>query len=192
MRFIITGFGPFGRIAENPSEKVAAEATQIVKGMGIDCSFVQLKASIRAVDKFYTDVNDPGNLFVINIGVDASSTNMVIERYGKNIKDFVIPDAEGEQPRDQPINASMKMGERLENKVDVPGLAARLPGKFEPNEDAGEYVCNYCYFNALEAVGKKVKGALFVHIPIFKVIDLKTQAQNVADLVQVLNEHYSQ
>ena len=187
MRFIITGFGPFSSIKENPSEKVAAEATEILKGMGIDCSFVQLTASIRSVDKFYADVNDPADLFVINIGVDASLRKMVIERYGKNIKDFVIPDAEGEQPRNQPIDASMKMGERLENKVDVPVLASQLPGKFDPNEDAGEYVCNYCYFTALESVGKKVKGALFVHVPLFRVIDLKTQAQNVADLVSLLN-----
>ena len=79
MRFIITGFGPFSSIKENPSEKVAAEATEILKGMGIDCSFVQLTASIRSVDKFYADVNDPADLFV-KVGIAADNTILITNK----------------------------------------------------------------------------------------------------------------
>lgn len=192
MRFVITGFGPFGRVAENPSEVTAEIACKRLREAGINCEAVHLKASIRSVDSFYEGVNDPSELFVIHIGVDASSKGLVIERYGRNILDFPIPDAESAQPRESRIDETLKYDEKVENTLNVPEIVDQLGGGFGVSEDAGTYVCNYCYFKALQFVGKKTKGAFFVHVPLFQCVGSEEQGALVARLVEHINKHFSQ
>ena len=56
------------------------------------------------------------------------------------------------------------------------------------SEDAGEYICNYMYYRALEACcNLRAKGinctALFLHVPNFKNIDEDTQHQFLDSLI---------
>ena len=191
MRFIITGFGPFGSVKVNPSAQTAEKAAEKLAESGIQCDFKQLVASINSVDRFYNELPDGSDIFVVHIGVDAASRQMVIERYGRNIIDFPIPDAEGAQPTATRIDVKMGLDQKIENKINIPELVDQLHGAFSVSEDAGSYVCNYSFFKGLSAVGTKVTGCVFVHVPMFSRVDLEAQTKNIVDLVTILNKQFT-
>lgn len=50
--------------------------------------------------------------------------------------------------------------------------------------NAGRFVCNYVYYHSLRFAEKKGQKSLFVHVPLFSVIDEDTQLQFVASLFE--------
>lgn len=52
--------------------------------------------------------------------------------------------------------------------------------------DAGRFVCNYVYFHSLRQAQKNGVRSLFVHVPMFVVINEERQLQFIAALLKVL------
>ena len=69
MKFIITGFGPFGQITSNPSRIIANEVVQQLNNSKmVEAEFVDLKASINDVEHFYSNLSNSEDVFVLHIG----------------------------------------------------------------------------------------------------------------------------
>jgi len=52
--------------------------------------------------------------------------------------------------------------------------------------DAGRFVCNYVYYHSLRQAQKNGVKSLFVHVPMFVVINEERQLQFIAALLKVL------
>lgn len=185
MKYFITGFGPFGNISENPSQVIASKAASTLYESGFDICYELLEVSTVSVDDFHNRVND-SDTFVIHIGVNASLNTMVLESQAQNIMNFRIPDARGLAPMNVPITHDLPPSENVENPLDVRSLVTSLSDQFKLSCNAGSYICNYAYFRALQNVGKKIKGCLFVHIPVFKRINIEQQVSNITSLIREL------
>ena len=183
MTIHLTGFGKFGNIEDNPTmhharfieenldklgPPVAIDHIQIVGVSMEDCedSLQQIRQKIEA--------SDSSHHLILNMGVAAGRKNICLERIARNIADFRIPDMRGNKPRNQPICKDLSVDDccmttlELENAID-----SLNDDKICISDDAGEYICNYMFYRALETAkslctdGRKCH-AMFLHMPAFK------------------------
>lgn len=188
MKFIITGFTPFGGLSYNPAESTAREASKKLSNQGFDVTYTPLNVSIPDVLEFYATTMPITSLFVLHIGCDASAYKMKIEYKGHNRANFSIPDSEGFQPFNKPIDDKYPLDHTLTNKIDVPALVNSMPTQFDLSNDAGNYICNYIYYTGLGYVGDRTVGCLFVHVPLYDQVEEETQIQNIVDLVNKISK----
>lgn len=105
---LITGFGPFGGDAENPSRQSASLAVQLLNSAGITASFLEVpvvfasagKVVLAEVDRLKQhDTVDA----VVCVGVASNRPTMNLETTAVNCQQARIPDNEGNQPRGTPV-----------------------------------------------------------------------------------------
>ena len=167
MKILVTGFDPFGGEKVNPAfaavkmlpDKIAG--AEIIK-MEIPTVFSK---SWRAVEdgirKYDPDV-------VVNVGQAGGRAHVTIEQVGINLADARIPDNDGEQPLNQPLQpdgdtayfATIPVRAMVQN-VRSHGLPCSI------SYTAGTYVCNCVMYNVLYLAAKKYHGlkAGFIHVP---------------------------
>ena len=181
MKIIITGFGPFGSIKENPASIVAEKVAQALRAKNVNIVFKQIITSIEDVLDFYNNLNEK-NVFVVHVGVYDSSLKPQIETQGHNLADFPIPDVHGNQPRTQKIVKNLELGQAINQCFDFKTI---IPPDtdIEYSTDAGDYICNYCFVQALMNVGKKTVGATFIHIPSFTEYSLEKSVETLSKVV---------
>ena len=185
MKIIITGFGPFGSIKENPASVVAKAVANNMRQRKIQIQFQQIQTSIQDVLDFYQKLNEK-DVFVIHIGVYDGSHKPQIETKAHNIADFGIPDVRGNQPKRQKIIKTLELGAVIPQCFDFKTI---LPQNIDINysDDAGEYICNYCFVHALENVGKKTVGTTFIHIPNFNNYPFEKSVEVISNFVMAIN-----
>ena len=186
MKFIITGFGPFGSFTVNPASQVAEAVAQNLRKQKIEIEFVQILTSIQDVLQFYDTIKE--NVFVIHIGLYDGSEKPQIETLGHNLADFSIPDVRGNQPRRQKIIKSMELRQAIPQCFDFktildPGLDLNY------STDAGNYICNYCFVQGLQNVGKKISGTTFIHIPSLQDYSLEKSMSVISQVILAINAH---
>jgi pyrrolidone-carboxylate peptidase len=186
MKVILTGFGPFGLVTENPSDVVARQATEILVSKGVNCEVKPLEVSVGCVLEFYSSIPADLNVFVLHLGLDATDSVMKVEKIGRNFVNFVRPDIRGVHLSSQKVSEAFDLNYRFENPLDFDHLIAQLGDKFNISTDAGEYICNYIYFIGLTHVGTKIGGCLFAHVPAFKIIACEEQVARVVTLVEAI------
>ena len=168
MRYLITGFEPFGGESINSSkETVNAVASdefdhiEIVSGL-LPVSFKRSGITIcELIDESEPDV-------VIMLGQSGKSDSVKIERIAVNLMDAKKPDNDGYTPDEEFILIdgpsayfSSLPVKHLQNQLVKSGVPA------EVSNTAGLYVCNTTYFAALHhitATGRNTK-AVFIHLP---------------------------
>ena len=187
MKIIITGFGPFGSIKENPASIVAQKVAQALCSQKVQIQFKQILTSIEDVLDFYDKLNEK-DVFVVHVGVYDSSLKPQIETLGHNLADFAIPDVRGNQPRRQKIIKEMELGQAINQCFDFKTI---IPPDTDINysKDAGDYICNYCFVQALKNVGKKTVGATFIHIPSFTEYPLEKCVDTVSKVVLAISQN---
>jgi pyrrolidone-carboxylate peptidase len=112
----LTGFGKFGKQLQNPTSKLS-EAIQTVlakdpiENLKIHRNYV-ITVSIEHCDEALNDIyrqvneilsiesNQNKKVLVIHFGVYKGCGSFQLEMQGRNIKNFGIPDENGNQPRD--------------------------------------------------------------------------------------------
>ncbi len=170
-RFLLSGFGPFGRIEVNPSETIVRRLT--------DFETVVLPVSYRAVDEFVRDCGLKSGDRWLMLGVCANCNRLRVERCARNaVSD--LPDVEGEvrgKGRIDEFSPPMVRGSLF--------YRMRLPkGPFVNSDSAGEYLCNYLYFaGATRLQGVRVG---FLHVPTFDSIPKSEQLAAVSCLAMKL------
>jgi pyroglutamyl-peptidase len=181
---------------QNPTSKLS-EAVQTIlekdpiENLKIHKNYV-ITVSIEHCDEALNDIyrqvneilsiesNQNKKVLVIHFGVYKGCGSFQLEIQGRNIKNFGIPDENGNQPRDECIDNKMKLDDKLKTCLDLDSICSNLLAKGHKvclSESAGEYICNYTYFSSLvsrerHAVDIKDRVfTLFCHVPDFDEIN---------------------
>jgi pyroglutamyl-peptidase len=168
MRVLLVGFGPFPDAPFNPSavlvKMLARRRRPAFAGIGRATRvFATTYASVdRELPKLFTD--DPD--IILMFGLAGRRRHLCIETQARNAVSVLHPDAAGHRPTRIVIAAGGPASLRgkahfseLLGAVRARGFPARL------SRDAGRYLCNYAYWQALERARSGQPLVQFVHIP---------------------------
>lgn len=206
----VTGFKKFHGVSDNPTEtivrnlKAYLENEGLPKGLVLGSCTVLETAGEGAVETLYKtlnsainskdpELNDPGKIIWLHLGVNSGATQFAIERQAVNEATFRCPDEMGWKPQKVPIiEKDGDICKTRQTTLPVEDIRSALDseevykGKVVTSDDAGRFVCNYVYYHSLSFAEKNGTKSLFVHVPLFTTIDEKTQMRFVASLLEVL------
>ncbi len=167
MRTLLTGFGPFGEVVNNPSARIVAHFEQ-VGAPGHELTTRLLPVSYARAEREIRGLLTTGRFDgAVLLGVAAREPQLRLEQLGC-WQPGKRPDSDG----DTAASAERHPGApdryratvELEPLVEVlasDGLPARL------SDDAGSYVCNHTYYTALHAIAAHglPTRCFFLHLP---------------------------
>ena len=165
-RVLITGFGPFPGVAENPSAWLAETVAAAAAPAGCMLYRAVLPTEWHAVASraaYFHQAIRPR--LMIHFGMQTEATEIQLECRAHNQIDQ-RPDAAGSHPgRHDVISGGSDM---LETWLPVDALVARLQDEQIPasaSQFCGRYLCNDLYFRSLHWAEQNGSDALFVHVP---------------------------
>lgn len=172
MRVFVTGFGPFGDIGDNPSAVLA-------RGCGRPHRV--LRVAYAAVEEALADLQSEPFDALLMIGVAAGAERMRLEsvahnRIGKHA------DVEGVVAGPGPIDPRAPF--QLHGGLWEPGCELAEADPIGVTTDAGDYLCNYLYFRAIQAFPERRIG--FLHVPTFETLPEATQSEVLSRVLRVL------
>ncbi|WP_457752845.1 pyroglutamyl-peptidase I [Thermococcus sp.] len=168
MKVLVTGFEPFGGDDKNSTEMIA----KTFNGRTIDGAQIigkVLPVSVkRAGPKLEQILNELKPDVVINLGLAPTYSNIAVERVALNILDARIPDNDGYQPIDEPIEKDAPIAYFA--TLPVRAIVKELKDNGIPamiSYSAGTYLCNYVMFKTLHysKLHGYLKKAGFIHVP---------------------------
>lgn len=165
-RVLLTGFGPFPGVAQNPSGRLAESlAAQSPRANWALHGHV-LPTEWAAVTDLTPQLHDDLQPHVmIHFGVSESAEAIRVERSAHN-RALRRADAKGALPTASAISADGQ--HRLDTRLPVNALAAHLRKRGHPanaSRSCGRYLCNFLYYRSLEWAAREDRDALFVHVP---------------------------
>jgi len=165
-RVLLTGFGPFPGVSENPSGWLA-ETLAGTQSHAWDLHSAVLPTEWDAVAALAPRLHAELQPHVmIHFGVSARSTGLQIERVAHNDAE-PRADARGAKPDCRTIAADGVA--RLETRLPVNALAAHLRAQghaARASQSCGRYLCNFLYYQSLAWAHREGGDALFVHVPL--------------------------
>ena len=201
----LTGFDSFISEQTNPT-------TEIVPLISIDSKNIQikdrtiLKSSIGSIHDYVTKIstfkpqtpipqpNTKTLTLLISLNVHKPINKIYIEECYYNRADFNYPDAEGNQPLNQPINSNYPLDHQFYTKLDVYHLNQTLQKNGRDvslSFDPGRYVCNYIYcYAGLAMRDREDFYNVFVHVPPLEVMPLMEQVETIQDIIRGVGDRY--
>ena len=170
---LLTGFGPFGSVANNPTERLVRHfANETVSGLAIatcalPTSFARSKGAFRAALDAGGRNGQPFEI-VLMLGVAAGSAGWRVETQGLNWDAPAIPDVDGFCPSGGKIVADgsahlpIKLPpQAMLSAIEAIGLPVTL------SDSAGQYLCNHLLYTALHLAQTRrlPLRAGFLHVP---------------------------
>lgn len=149
MKILVSGFEPFGGDHENPSMTLLPWLESRVlpfelKTVLLPVSFQNGYATLqKTINEFHPDI-------VIATGFAKNRTEITVEKIGINWMDARIPDNDGFQPMQTPIDPQGPDGlfARLPlSQMVAASMSVGVPAKISTT--AGEYVCNHVLYSLL-------------------------------------------
>lgn len=175
MRILITGFGPFGRIADNPSARLAELSGHDFEL--IDVAYDSVDTLLAGLDPERFDV-------LLLIGVDSQGEVLKPELHARNWCGKK-PDVKGlcpvgpiEEGSPFILNSTLWSDDLLSTVEVDPDL--------QPSRDAGDYLCNYVYYRALQYFPQKRVG--FLHIPPFEKVPREQQVEVLGRILKQIKD----
>jgi pyroglutamyl-peptidase len=165
VRVLITGFGPFPGAPFNPSAALAKALARRRRPAlaGIERAthvFATTYASVdRELPKLFAQKPD----IVLMFGVAGRRHQLCIETRARNAVSLLFPDASGRKPHHGVIKLHGPAA--LTGNAPFASLAGAAGTKARLSRDAGNYLCNYIFWRALEQVRGTRPLVQFVHIP---------------------------
>jgi len=167
MRVLITGFGPFPGAPFNPS-------AQLVKALlrrrrpaldGVEFGAHVFATTYAAVDGNLSKLLAQQPDVILLFGLAGRRRHLCIEMRARNAVSQIFPDADGHKPRHDVITPGAPVS--LQGNAPFMRLLRAARGRFPArlSRDAGTYLCNYVYWQALQRTGKGRPLVQFVHIP---------------------------
>jgi pyroglutamyl-peptidase len=166
-RVLITGFGPFPGVADNPSAWLVETLAKREQAPEFKLETRVLPTeweAIALIPRLYRALQPH---VMIHFGVSERSASFRIERSAHN---HVLPrtDAREVAPQARKIHASG--ASRFDTTFPAAKLAAHLRKSGLPaitSRSAGTYLCNFLYYHSLEWAYRQetVPLVIFVHIP---------------------------
>ena len=167
MKTLVTGFDPFGGETVNPAYEAVKLLPDTIGGAQIFKLEIPTVFSLsgpaveEGIKKYQPDV-------VLCVGQAGGRASISVEKVAINFVDARIPDNNGEQPLDEPLQAdgpaayfsTLPVKAMLQHVKDA-GLPCYL------SFTAGTYVCNSIMYNVLYMCEKRYPGirAGFIHVP---------------------------
>lgn len=170
-RTLVTGFGPFGSFATNPSSLLAAECGR---------PFQILEVNYAAVDRFLSELPAESFDLLVMLGVAGQSQRMRFELTARNCVG-ATPDVRGVILGPGPIDPAAPPQFSLS-----PSQAMLANEHWESSFDAGEYLCNYIYFRANQRF--PAKRLHFIHVPPFEAIPPDIQLAELGRMLASLEQ----
>lgn len=167
MKILVTGFDPFGGESVNPAYEAVKLLPDKIKGaeivkLEIPTVFSKSGPAVEAgIKEHKPDV-------VINVGQAGGRASVTIEKVAINFADARIPDNDGEQPIDEPLQADGDTAYFATIPVKAMMQNVRKHGlPCSVSYTAGTYVCNSIMYNVLYMCSKRYPGirAGFIHVP---------------------------
>jgi pyrrolidone-carboxylate peptidase len=184
---LVSGFGAFERVIENPSWAIA-RALQRRPPPGLKVEAVELPVSFARApavwDRFRRSLRRRPAFFLA-LGVSKEAP-FRLERFGQpRLKHVRRPDVDGGLPRQ-----FSRRGPGLECVLDLARLAHDLPCepgvRVRVSRTAGGYVCERMSHHVLARGRKEHVPALFLHVPPLRCVPLETQIRIVRRWLTVL------
>ncbi len=186
-RILLTCFGPFGKVQENPSEQVVRQFDSI------DLDGVELKTLILpvtfqdAIAEMHRCLRMDGPFdYVLSLGVATKRTCISLERRALNKKH----DSSNLGSPDSPVveNAPdcyfttlpiSRLKRCVSNATDVP---------IRISDNAGSFVCNALFFVTLHeiAIRQLATKCGFIHVPPLQIISLEDMLCSVKAVLKLL------
>ncbi|GAB6102552.1 pyroglutamyl-peptidase I [Thermococcus atlanticus] len=168
MKVLVTGFEPFGGDDKNPTEIISKTLNgRNIHGAQITGKVlpVSVKRAGPELEQILEDVKPD---IVINLGLAPTYSNIAVERVALNILDARIPDNDGYQPIDEPIEKDAPAAYFA--TLPVRAIVKELRDNGIPaviSYSAGTYLCNYIMFKTLHysKLHGYPKKAGFIHVP---------------------------
>lgn len=161
---LITAFEPFPGVPENPTETLLRSLAQSDDDVLAGARHLVLPTRYHVAPATLLDALDLEASAVIMTGYSNRATGLTLESRSTSAFLPDRPDSSGYCP----VSEDGPMITRA-TQVDLPALVARLTSEGLPAEisdDAGSYVCNHVYHEALGGpCGSDGIPGLFVHIP---------------------------
>lgn len=167
MKVLITGFDPFGGEKVNPAYEAVKLLPDTIAGaeiikLEIPTVFSKSGPAVEAgIQAHHPDV-------VLNIGQAGGRSCVTVEQVAINLAEARIPDNNGEQPADEPLQeggptayfATIPVKAIVKNVRDH-GIPCHI------SYSAGTYVCNCVMYNVLHMAATKYPNirAGFIHVP---------------------------
>lgn len=163
-RLLITGFGPFPGVPDNPSGRLARRLAAMphlrrILGQAPDC--LVLETRWGALDTHLAPALARKPDAVLMIGVAARRTRVCVEVRAFNRISRLFPDAGGQVGQRLAFEPGGPAWRRSSAAVGVRIALRRAGLDAAASRDAGRYLCNGSYFRVL-AEGCP---AVFLHIP---------------------------
>jgi len=162
---LLSGFEPFGGDARNSSWDAARGLNdEIISGHRVISVCLPVTFA-GALPRLFTAIAAHRPALVIAVGQANSRCRISIERVALNLLDARIPDNDGQQPVDRPIefDAPAALFATLPIKRAFAALrSAGFPA--EISNSAGTFVCNQVFYGLLRHLPPGLPGG-FIHIP---------------------------
>jgi pyroglutamyl-peptidase len=175
-RVLLTGFGPFPGVADNPSAWLAETlAERPPRDLDAELHARVLPTAWQAAQSMPRLCQQLQPLVMIHFGVSPRAKTFRIERSAHN-RAARRADAHGVLPSAPAIQA--EGADRFDTELPAAALAAHLRAcgiAAASSRDAGSYLCNCLYYHSLDWARRQPdpRLVLFVHIPPLDVLDQK-------------------
>jgi pyroglutamyl-peptidase len=187
-KVILTGFGSFSGVTNNPTERIIDE---LHNEENIAHRYEILKVGVQDVTELYKSLSQMQNdLLLIHLGVATSQDCIKIECCAYNNMTFRVPDENGYQPQGECIDLNQPLEMMLDSELPLEAIALELKAEGHNvclSRDPGRFLCNYIYYNSLiyqEACNKK-RLAVFIHFPNFDKVCLDDQIKFTKRFIEV-------
>lgn len=160
---LVTGFGPFPGMPRNPSETLARQVGHLGRHgiAGFPVRTLILRTAYAALSESLKPALAQSPAAVLMIGVAGRAKRVRVEARALNRASRLFPDASGRIPttlrldRQGPVQREAPIAARALVCLKRQGISAI------PSRNAGRYLCNASYFQALA----EPCPVLFLHIP---------------------------
>jgi len=165
---LVTGFTPFGGESINPSWQVA-KRFHGRELLGAPIHAIELPTVFGSAESMLTTaLRKLKPAIVVMLGEAGNRSRISIERIAINLADARIPDNNGQQPKDQPLqkNGPAAYFSTLPvTELHDALMAAEIPAEYSLT--AGSFVCNAVMYRALHVLSarKEPSRAGFIHLP---------------------------
>lgn len=189
MRVLIAGFGPFPGAPFNPSAGLARALARRRRPAlaGLACTAHVFATAYAAVDRDLEKLFAAKPDVVLMFGFAARRRHVCIETCARNAVSVLFPDARGYRPQRNVI-APKEPRSRRGNAPFMRLLAAARAGGVPArlSRDAGRYLCNYAYWQALQQARDGRPLIAFVHIPRTRLTAQRTNKRPAPSLPQLV------
>jgi pyroglutamyl-peptidase len=172
MKALFTGFEPFGGDKLNPSEILVKRFTKVdvAELSDLEIHTAILPVSFKRAEVILRKLLEEHKPDIyIGLGLWSGITYITVERVAVNVKDARIPDNDGEQPVDEPIDPEGPPAyfTTLPKKAIVKRLRENgIPAM--TSNTAGTFLCNYVTYISLHHSARYgyPRKAGYMHLPL--------------------------